>query len=209
MPVQANCRIVGKEKLAAGIYKISIKTKEIAELAKPGHFLEIKVSDSLETFLRRPISIYNIDQENEVVEFIFQVKGKGTELLAERKIGEDLNIVGPLGNGTFSIKPYQKVAILGGGIGIYPLYELAKTLKKTSEVNTYLGFRNKDLVTLEEEFESVSNQLMITTDDGSYQKKGFAIDFLKIDCQKEKPDMIFACRTTSYVKSTSEIFDRK
>ena len=101
MPIQADCKIVGKEKLTTGIYKFSIKSKEIAELAKPGNFLEIKVSDSLETFLRRPISIYNIDRENEVVEFIFQVKGKGTEILAERKIGEDLNILGPLGNGTF------------------------------------------------------------------------------------------------------------
>ena len=146
--------------------------------------------------MRRPISIYNIDKDNEVIEFIFQVKGKGTEILSERKVGEDLNILGPLGNGTFSVKPYKRVAIIGGGIGIYPLYELAKNLKD-SEVNTYLGFRNKDLVTLEDEFSNVSNNLVITTDDGSYKEKGFAIDFMKKDCEKEKFDRIYACRTTS------------
>ena len=205
MPIQTKCQIVGKEKLTQGIYKYSIKTKEIAELAKPGNFLEIKVSDSLETFLRRPISIYNIDKENEVVEFIFQVKGKGTEILAKREVGEKLDILGPLGNGTFSVKPYKKVAIIGGGIGTYPLYELAKNLKENSIVNTYLGFRNKELVTLEKEFSEVSDKLVITTDDGSYQEKGFAIDFLKADCENEKVDCIFACRTTSNVKSSSSI----
>ena len=155
MPIQVDCKIVAKEKLASNIYKFSVKNKEIAEKARPGNFLEIKVSDSLETFLRRPISIYNIDKENEIVEFIFQVKGKGTEKLSERKVGDDLNILGPLGNGVFSIKPYKRVAIVGGGIGIYPLYELAKNLKE-SEVNIYLGFRNKDLVTLEDEFSEIA-----------------------------------------------------
>lgn len=197
MPIQKDCKIVGKEKLVNGIYKFSIKTPEIAEISKPGNFLEIKVSDSLETFLRRPISIYNIDRENGIIEFIFQVKGKGTEILSERKVGDDLNILGPLGNGTFTLKHFKKVAIIGGGIGTYPLYELAKNLKENSEVNIYLGFRNKDLVTLEEEFSNVSNKLVITTDDGSYKEKGFAIDYLKKDCENEQFDCIFACRTTS------------
>lgn len=192
MAIQRDCQIVGKEKLIDGIYKISLKSKELAELSKPGNFLEIKVSDSLETFLRRPISIYNIDKENGVVEFIFQVKGKGTEILSERKVGEMLNVLGPLGNGTFSVKPYKRVAIIGGGIGIYPLHELAKNLKD-SEINTYLGFRNKDLVTLEDEFEELSDKLVISTDDGSYKEKGFAIDFMKKDCKEEKFDRIYAC----------------
>ncbi len=200
MPIQTNCKIVGKEKIADGIYKFSIKTKEISEIAKPGNFLEIKVSDRLETFLRRPISIYNIDKENEIVEIIFQVKGKGTEILSERKLGEDLNILGPLGNGTFSVKPYKRVAIIGGGIGIYPLYELAKSLKE-SQVNTYLGFRNKDLVTLEDEFNEVSDKLVITTDDGSYKEKGFAIDFMKNDYEEETFDRIYACGPLPMLKA--------
>ena len=202
MPIQTNCKIIEKEEIAHGIYKYSIKTKEISQIAKAGNFLEIKVSDSLETFLRRPISIYNIDKENGVIEFIFQIRGKGTEILAERKIGDDLNILGPLGNGVFSIKPYKRVAIVGGGIGIYPLYELAKNLKEAgNEVNIYLGFRNKDLVTLENEFSGVSNKLIITTDDGSYKEKGFAIDFLKEDCKKEEFDIIFACGPLPMLKA--------
>ena len=203
MPIQVDCKIVAKEKLASGIYKISVKSEKIAETARPGNFLEVKVSDSLETFLRRPISIYNIDKENGVIEFIFQIRGKGTEILAERKIGDDLNILGPLGNGVFSIKPYKRVAIVGGGIGIYPLYELAKNLKE-SDVNIYLGFRNKDLVTLEDEFSELSKKLVITTDDGSYKEKGFAIDFMKKDCSEEKFDRIYACGPLPMLKAIQE-----
>ena len=106
--------------------------------------------DNIEPLLRRPISIYNLDRENGILEFIFQVKGKGTTLLTERKVGEKLDVMGPLGYGTFGVKDYQNVAIIGGGIGMFPLYELAKELKQTTaNVHVYMGFRNKDLITLE------------------------------------------------------------
>jgi dihydroorotate dehydrogenase electron transfer subunit len=206
MPVQTIAKIVGKEKLAEGIYKFSMKSKEITESAKPGNFLEIKVSekDNTEPFLRRPISIFNIDRENDVIEFVFQVKGKGTKLLMERKVGDDLDIIGPLGYGTFAVGDYKKVAIIGGGIGTYPLYELAKELKDNSEVDMYLGFRNKELVTLEDEFRDVSSKFILTTDDGSYGEKGYAIDFLKTDCKEEKPDIIFACGPLPMLKAVQQ-----
>lgn len=201
MGVKVKCELVKKEKLIEGIYKFSVKAPEIARTAKPGQFLEIKVSETGEPYLRRPISIYNID--GDIVEFIFQVKGKGTSLLANRKVGEKLDILGPLGYGTFKVKDYKKVSIIGGGIGIFPLYELAKELKQqtTTNVQVYLGFRNKDLITLEKEFKEVSDELIITTDDGSYGISGFAINELKKDCQQETPDKIFACGPLPMLKA--------
>lgn len=97
MLVHAKCEIVGKEKMAEGIFKFSVKSEEIAKKAKAGNFLEIKAAygDSTEPFLRRPISIYNIDKENGTVEFIFQVKGKGTLKLSEREVGDELDILRP------------------------------------------------------------------------------------------------------------------
>ena len=97
MPVHNNYKIIKKEKLIDGIYKFSIDSKEIATTAKPGNFLEIKVSygDNTEPFLRRPISVYNIDRENGIVEFIFQIKGKGTKMLSERNVGDSLDILRP------------------------------------------------------------------------------------------------------------------
>lgn len=191
MAVNVKAELIDKKILKDDIIKFSVKSKEIAENAKSGNFLEIRVSDTIEPLLRRPISIYNIDKENDIVEFIFQIKGKGTKILSQKVVGNRIEIIGPLGYGTFDIKQYKKVVILGGGIGIFPLYELAKELK--SNITTYLGFRNKDYVMLENEFKNVSNNVVVTTDDGSYANSGFAIDYLIEDCKKEKPDCIFAC----------------
>ena len=204
MGVKENCKLIKKEELVSGIYKYSVKAPEIAKLAKPGQFLEIKVTkEGVEPFLRRPISIFNLD--GNIVEFIFQVKGRGTELLAKREIGEEINIMGPLGYGTFKIDEYKNVAIIGGGIGIYPLYELAKELQgKAKNINVYLGFRNRSLVTCEKDFEKVSNKLVIATDDGSYKERGFAINYLKEDAKTEKLDMIFACGPLPMLKSVRE-----
>ena len=197
------CEILKTEKIIDGIYHFTVKAPEIANTAKAGQFLEIQVSNTGEVFLRRPISIYNINKEDGEVEFIFQVKGKGTQILSNRKVGDTLNILGPLGNGAFSVNKYKKVAIIGGGIGTYPLYELAKELKEKecSVVTMYMGFRNKDLVTLEKEFEEVTDKVVITTDDGSYKQKGFALDLLKADYESEKPDIIFACGPLPMLKA--------
>ena len=99
---------------------------------------------------------------------------------------------------------FDKVAIIGGGIGVFPLYELAKQLKGKTKINTYLGFRSKDFVVVEDEFKAVSDNLIITTDDGSYGEKGFAIDFLKRD---EKPDMIYACGPLPMLKAVKAYAD--
>ena len=194
MPKQVLCKLIKKEEIIKDIYKFSVEAEEIVKLSKPGNFIEIRVSDQTEPFLRRPISIYNLDRENGILEFIFQVKGNGTNILAEKEVGDKIDIIGPLGNGTFRIDKYNKIAIIGGGIGIFPLYELAKQAKEQGkEVYCYLGFRNKDFVMLEKEFEKVTDNLVITTDDGSYSKKGFAIDYLIEDMKKEEYECICAC----------------
>ena len=202
MGVKVNCELLKKEMLIEGIYKFSVKAPEIAKDARAGQFLEIKVSETGEPFLRRPISIYYIDKENGIVEFIFQVKGRGTELLAERKVGDLIDIIGPLGFGGFKVQEYNNVAVIGGGIGTYPLYELVKELKGKANLNVYLGFRDKSLVTCEKEFEEIGlNKLVVTTDDGSYKEKGYAIDFMKKDIEEHKVDMIFACGPLPMLKA--------
>lgn len=211
MKVNCKSEIVKIEKLKEDLYKFSIKAEEVVASAKPGQFIDVRVVDGIEPLLRRPISIYNLDKENGILEFIFQVKGKGTTLLAERKVGDKLDIIGPLGYGTFSIKDYEKVAIIGGGIGMFPLYELAKELKEetTTNVHIYMGFRNKELITLEEEFKAVSDELTITTDDGSYGVQGFAINELKKDCENEKFDKIFACGPLPMLKAVQAFASEK
>lgn len=194
--------LVKKEQLKNDIFKFSVKAPEIVNDSKPGNFIEIRVSDQTEPFLRRPISIYNLDKEKGILEFIFQVKGKGTKILANKEDGEGIDIIGPLGFGTFKYENYNNIAIIGGGIGVFPLYELSKCAKNENKtVNTYLGFRNEEYVVLEEEFKKVSDELVITTDDGSYGKEGFAFNFLKEDLEKQKVDCIYACGPLPMLKA--------
>lgn len=202
MALKILSELLKKEMLVNGIYKYTVKAPEIANEAKAGQFLEIKVSETGEPFLRRPISIYNINKEVGEIEFIFQVKGRGTELLSEIEVGKKIDIMGPLGKGSYEVKEYNNVAIIGGGIGVYPLYELTKELKGKSNLNVYLGFRDKSLVTCEKEFEEIGlNKLVVTTDDGSYKEKGFAIDFMKKDIEEHNVDMIFACGPLPMLKA--------
>lgn len=203
MPVHAKCKLVKKEKLTDDIFKFGIEAENVVSSAKPGQFIEIRVNEEIEPLLRRPISIHNI--EGNILEFVFQVKGKGTEILSEKKEGEYIDILGPLGYGTFDFEGRKNIAIIGGGIGIFPLYELAKRAKSNANINMYLGFRNKDFVVLEKEYRAVSDKFVLTTDDGSYGEKGFAIDFLKKDLENGQIDCIYACGPLPMLKAIREL----
>ena len=197
MPEAIKAKLIEKEYLKNDILRFKVEANKIVETAKPGNFIEIRVTDTTEPFLRRPISIYNLEKAEGTLEFIFQIKGEGTRLLSKKQEGDLIDIVGPLGMGTFKLNNYKNIAIIGGGIGVFPLYELSKEAdKENRNVNIYLGFRNKENVLLEDEFKNVSKKLVITTDDGTYGIKGFAIEELKKDLSNI--DCIYACRTTSY-----------
>ena len=205
MPFSLKTKLIEKQQLKSDIFKFTIESKEISSSAKAGQFLEIRVSDNTAPFLRRPISIFNIDKTNNAVTFIFQVKGKGTEILSQKNIGDEIDVLGPLGSGDFKLNDYSNISVIGGGIGIFPLYELAKNAKENANVNVYLGFRNKDFVICEDEFKSVSNNLIITTDDGSYGKNGFAINYLAEDIEKQLPDCIYACGPLPMLKAVQKL----
>ena len=138
MPVNIKAKLIKKEALKKDVVKFSVEAKEIVDISKPGHFIEIRVTDQVEPFLRRPISIFNLDKENGILEFIFQVKGKGTDILSQKQVGDEVDIIGPLGNGKFDYSKYNNLAIIGGGIGVFPLYELAKEAREERKKCNYL-----------------------------------------------------------------------
>ena len=206
MPELSLAKLIKKEQLKQDVFKFSVHAPSIVNNSKPGHFVEIRVSEQTEPFLRRPISIYNLNKEEGILEFIFQIKGKGTEILAKKEEGDLIDIIGPLGYGTFRYDEYQNLAIIGGGIGVFPLYELAKSAKAENKtVNTYLGFRSKDFVLLENEFKNVSDEVILTTDDGSYGQKGFAINCLEKDIDSGKIDSIYACGPLPMLKAVQKL----
>ena len=112
MPVQLKSKLIKKEQLKVDIFKFSLEAKQIVDIAKPGQFIEIRVTEGLDPFLRRPISIYNMNKEKGILEVIFRIQGKGTEILSKKQEGELIDIVGPLGYGTFKYEEYNNIAIL-------------------------------------------------------------------------------------------------
>lgn len=190
------CKVLQKKEIAPNIVEMKIQNAALAKEAKPGQFLHIKCGDSTSMPLRRPISI--CDVSGDVIRFIFEVKGRGTKALFA-STDEQLDVLGPVGNG-FSVDNarYQKPAVIGGGIGVYPLYFLTKQLQSA---NVYLGFRNRSLVTLEDDFNQAAKGVFVATDDGSYGHHGFALDLLKRDFENERFDVLYACGPKGMLKA--------
>ena len=101
MPINTKIKLLKKEKLKEDVFKFTCEAKEIAECAKPGQFIEIQVTEDWNPRLRRPISIHNVDKQKGEIEFIFQIRGKGTLVLSETESGEILDVIGPLGDKRF------------------------------------------------------------------------------------------------------------
>ena len=115
MKIQVQAKLLEKIKLKEDVFHYKVEALEIVKMAMPGHFIEIRVNNDIEPFLRRPISIHNMDKEKGILEFIFQVKGKGTDILSQKNVGEKIDILGPLGSGTFKYDKFKNIAIIGGG----------------------------------------------------------------------------------------------
>lgn len=143
---------------------------------KPGQFVQAKVEDSPETFLRRPLSIHDVDYEKNTIKILIQVAGKGTEKLSNLKAGETLNIIYPLGN-SFSLPAENAhILLIGGGCGVAPLLFLGKYLKsKGYNTEILLGFRNSDRIIEYDEYNK-TGRVYLTTEDGSKGEKGFVTD---------------------------------
>ncbi len=163
-------RILRNEKLTENIYKM-VMAGDTSAITAPGQFINIKLTGR---FLRRPISVY--DYDGETVTIIYKVVGEGTQQMAELAVGEELDVLCGLGNGYDSSKS-TKPLLIGGGVGIPPLYNLAKKLLLDGQQPTViLGFNTKAEIFCEQEFKALGIDVLVTTVDGSYGIKGFVTD---------------------------------
>lgn len=170
--------LYSKKRIAKDTVEMVIQSKEIAEQTSPGQFLHIHVPHHT---LRRPISIAHIDRENHLITILFKEIGSGTRTLSKCAVGDEMNVLGPLGNGFPLDQQVGSTALLiGGGIGVPPLYALGTVLKERGvNVISVLGYQTKENVFYEAQFKELG-ETIIVTDDGSYGEKGLVTDGLSL-----------------------------
>lgn len=197
-------KIVEKKMIAKDVFLKRLKAPYIAKKRKAGQFLILRIDENGE---RIPLTIVDSNPLEETVTIIYQVVGKTTRELSALEVGYELiDVVGPLGRPTH-IEKLGTVACIGGGIGNAPLLPIAKALKKEgNKMISVIGARTKDLLILEEEVTEISDEIIVTTDDGSYAKKGFVTDALKevID-RGEKLDLVLAIGPIPMMRAVSEV----
>lgn len=170
--------IISSKRIAKETYEMVLQNDYISSNATPGQFLHIAVTGHT---LRRPLSIAAVDKEANTLTILFKLIGSGTEDLAAYRVGEKLDVLGPAGNG-FPVQFKEKestVLLIGGGIGVPPIYYLGTKLKQLGyDVHSIIGFQSKDYVFYEEKFQALGHTHVVTND-GSYGHKGFVTDILK------------------------------
>lgn len=186
--------IIRQEEIADDIYSMWLRTDQIAAHAKAGQFVSVYCNEG-SRLLPRPISICEIDKKDGAIRLVYRVAGKGTEEFSHMRTGMQLKVVGPLGNG-FPLK-HKKAFIIGGGIGIPPMLELAKALD--CEKNIVLGFR--DELFLLEDFQG-KGQIYIATEDGSAGTEGNVLDAIRENGLTA--DIIYACGPTPMLRALKE-----
>jgi len=174
--IQTKARILSRKKVAKDIFKISLFAPEICRTARPGQFINIRLTEMKDPLLRRPFSVHRID--GDVLEILLRVVGRGTDLLTQLPRQTTLDILGPLGHG-FTISDRAAAVLIAGGMGIAPLYLLAEELvKKGKKVFSLIGAEKKSLVLYETECRKLGTEVYVSTDNGSHGHKGFVTALL-------------------------------
>ncbi len=195
-------KILRKEVLSTGIKLIEVEAVEIARKTKPGHFVVIRIEEKGE---RIPLTIADYDTEKGTLTIVFQEVGFTTERLGKLEPGDTfLDVVGPMGKPT-RIEKFGVVVCIGGGVGIAPVYPIARQLKNAgNKILSIIGARSHEFLFWEERTRGVSDEIHVCTDDGSYGRKGFVTDELKVILEKnEGIDLVIAIGPVVMMKAVS------
>ena len=195
---EVRASVLENVRIAEDIYSLTFSVGEEIPV-RAGQFCMIGVGEKP---LRRPIAVCKA--EGGRVTVCYRLKGEGTRRLAsEYKAGETLTVLLPLGNGFYVKEEEKKVAIVGGGVGIFPLISAIRAYGCTKTVNSYMGFRNAGALCMKHEMER-SNRLVFASDDGSVGFHGTAVEAFVKDCEKDKPDVVLSCGPTPMLRALKE-----
>ncbi|MFQ3548649.1 MAG: dihydroorotate dehydrogenase electron transfer subunit [Armatimonadota bacterium] len=206
------CEIIAQTEVAPGVIRCMLTGKEIAQQAKPGQFLNVRVSETTDPLLRRPFSIHSTYPDEGIFSLLYVLVGRGTAILYKRQNGEKISVVGPLGSSfDYGDDPDAEHVIVAGGCGSAPLHFLCDGLcnKWGCESITVLsGAKSKDALMCETEFRSHGVDVGISTDDGSYGHKGFVTELLQkhLDSVKNpKKVRVYSCGPHQMMREVARI----
>ncbi|GEN44846.1 dihydroorotate dehydrogenase electron transfer subunit [Alkalibacillus haloalkaliphilus] len=197
--IQEQMTVVKNSSIALDTFEMVLTSNTIPQRANSGQFIHVEIGEGNEHMLRRPISIADLDQENGLITIIYKVMGEGTKWLSKREESNVLNVLGPLGNG-FDLDHHvgDNILIVGGGVGVPPLYHVTKRLSQHNNVTAVLGFQSKEAVFYEKQFSQYA-KTYIATDDGSYGHSGLVTDVIN---QLNEPFTTFyACGPNGMLKA--------
>jgi dihydroorotate dehydrogenase electron transfer subunit len=197
---QFKSQITRNTQISADFFKMSMKWDADVQIPDPGQFLTIRVSDDSVPLLRRPFAFAGFDEGVGTASIIYQKRGRGTEILAAKKAGEMIDVVGPLGN-VFPVDDKQgKSIVVAGGIGLGPILFLADYLRKR-DVNTnfIFGCRNKSFIPDDSDITNAFTQ--ICTDDGSAGFKGNVVEYINANIKQNDKMVIYGCGPLPMLKN--------
>jgi dihydroorotate dehydrogenase electron transfer subunit len=200
--VKGFCKVLRNQPVAKDCYDMIFEHTEMARLASAGQFVHIVCGNKT---LRRPISICEIDKQAGTIRMLYQVKGEGTQWLSDVSVGDEIDVLGPLGHG-FDIVSCENPIVVGGGIGCPPMLETAKAFGGKAEA--ILGFRSADFAILQDDFNNACKAVNITTDDGSLGHHGFVTDVLKERLEEGRCDLILACGPRVMLKNIAALAEQ-
>ena len=194
---EVTVRILENKPVAAGIYKMTFALPVKVEGISCGKFVNISVGDGAH-LLRRPIAV--CEHTEDAVTICYQLKGEGTKLMSGKKAGDTLSCVLPLGNGFYVKENEKKIAVVGGGVGIFPLISAIREYSRNKQVYAYMGFRNRAAVCMEYDM-TRGEKLVIATDDGSAGFHGTSVQAFMQDVDMVCPDVVLACGPTPMLRA--------
>ncbi|MCR5696959.1 MAG: dihydroorotate dehydrogenase electron transfer subunit [Marinilabiliaceae bacterium] len=201
----ADFTIVENTPIGVGFFRLILQHQSKLPQINAGQFVEIQIPDTAHTFLRRPISIHDVNYNNNTISLLVKNVGNGTNLLSKLSINDTINIVYPLGNGFTIDDNYRKVLLVGGGVGIAPLLYLGKVLKsKGVEVEILLGARDAEGLLCLSDFGQIG-KINITTEDGSVGTKGFVTNHEIMLRLGDTFDAVMVCGPTPMMKAVGQV----
>lgn len=196
---QQKAQIAWNQAIAPAIFKIGLTCRGF-DRARPGQFVMLRVSEGVEPLLRRPFSIHKLirtDNHAQGIELLYKMVGKGTALLANRKTGDSLDVLGPLGSAFVLPPSARKVFIVAGGLGVAPMVFLAQHLVagglNPSDCEVFLGGRTRAELLCTDDFTALDLSVHTTTDDGSAGDQCLVTHPVAIALADRRPDVVFAC----------------